>query len=125
MSIQPADIEIVRDSHVRIRWSDGLISTIPVETLRRNCPCATCRATREQVARNDNPLRVLQQPASVQDQRTIAEAELVGRYALRIRWSDGHDTGIFDYQLLRALGASEAEPPGHSRVKHAGSQISS
>ena len=28
---------------------------------------------------------------------------LVGRYAVSIEWSDGHDTGIYSYQTLRAL----------------------
>jgi DUF971 family protein len=30
-------------------------------------------------------------------------AELVGNYAIRFRWSDGHDTGIFDFRFLRSL----------------------
>ena len=32
--------------------------------------------------------------------------EPVGRYALRIRWSDGHDTGIYDFQMLRDMADS-------------------
>jgi DUF971 family protein len=28
---------------------------------------------------------------------------VVGRYALSIEWSDGHDSGIYSYQTLRAL----------------------
>ena len=35
---------------------------------------------------------------------TVDEAELVGRYALRIRWKDGHDSGVYDFALLRSLG---------------------
>lgn len=27
----------------------------------------------------------------------------VGRYALRFDWSDGHDTGIYPFRLLREL----------------------
>jgi DUF971 family protein len=42
---------------------------------------------------------------------TIASAELVGNYAVRVRWADGHDTGIYDFALLRALGEAEASPP--------------
>jgi DUF971 family protein len=28
----------------------------------------------------------------------------VGNYGLKIRWSDGHDTGIYSYDRLRELG---------------------
>ena len=30
-------------------------------------------------------------------------AELVGRYALQIYWSDGHSTGIYSFPYLRSL----------------------
>ncbi len=30
-------------------------------------------------------------------------AELVGRYALQIFWSDGHSTGIYSFHYLREL----------------------
>jgi DUF971 family protein len=35
---------------------------------------------------------------------TIAAMEPVGNYAYAIRFSDGHDTGIFAFDLLRQLG---------------------
>jgi DUF971 family protein len=28
---------------------------------------------------------------------------LVGTYGIRIRWSDGHGTGIYTFEILRAL----------------------
>lgn len=34
---------------------------------------------------------------------TAAGAELVGNYGLRIRWNDGHDLGIYDFEYLRSL----------------------
>jgi DUF971 family protein len=68
-------------------------------------------------------LRVLQRPVSVEQQRTIVDAELVGRYALLIRWSDGHDTGIFDYELLRSLGNPGVEPAENRSVNQLGRQI--
>jgi DUF971 family protein len=30
----------------------------------------------------------------------------VGNYGLKIRWSDGHDTGIYSYDRLRESGGS-------------------
>jgi len=31
------------------------------------------------------------------------KAELVGRYALQIYWSDGHSSGIYTFDYLRGL----------------------
>jgi DUF971 family protein len=39
--------------------------------------------------------------------------EPVGNYALRFRWSDGHDTGIYTFDFLRRLcPCAECEPGG-------------
>jgi DUF971 family protein len=67
-------------------------------TLRRECPCATCRSDREDARKN--PLRILK--ADPTDLR-VTHAELVGTYAIQFTWSDGHNTGIFDFRYLRSL----------------------
>ena len=47
------------------------------------------------------------------DQKTIPKdirplrSEYVGNYALRVYWSDSHDTGIFHYKMLRAFNNSQ------------------
>ena len=38
---------------------------------------------------------------------TIAAVEPVGNYAILIRFSDGHDTGIYSWELLYRLGAQQ------------------
>lgn len=36
----------------------------------------------------------------------------VGHYALRIRWSDDHKSGIYPFSLLRSLcGCGRCQPP--------------
>jgi DUF971 family protein len=38
------------------------------------------------------------------DQATqVADARLVGNYALQITWGDGHDTGIYDFRYWRSI----------------------
>ena len=105
---QPVDIELKRTSHLRIVWDDGVETTIDLRTLRQNCPCATCREQRRQQADSaqQGPLRVLPATARPEDQTRAVDAELAGHYALRIRWADGHDTGFYDFSLLRRLGES-------------------
>ena len=34
-----------------------------------------------------------------------ARIEPVGRYAIQIHWSDGHETGIYPFRRLRELDA--------------------
>lgn len=103
-SVQPVEIDLERTKQLRIRWADGHESQIPLVTLRKACPCAGCRAQRHEEARDSGQLRVFADDHDEQAMVTAAGAELVGTYALRICWSDGHDTGIYDFGLLRELG---------------------
>jgi DUF971 family protein len=93
-----------------ITWSDGPESVLTVGMLRQNCPCAGC----DDLRKHADPLRVL--PASVKpvklDQLVADQIELVGNYAIQIRFSDGHDTGIFTFDHLRRLAAQSAPPAG-------------
>jgi DUF971 family protein len=98
---QPLEIDLDRTRSLRIRWADGRETVVSLVELRRNCPCATCRASREERAKN--PLRVVHRAVNEADLVTAKDAQVVGRYALKIVWNDGHDTGIYDFGLLRRL----------------------
>lgn len=100
-AIRPLAIDLERGAALRVRWADGHVSEYPLAYLRRSCPCATCRHEREESSRN--ALKVLKVAPNVQQMTTADSAELVGHYALRVTWRDGHDLGIFDYATLRAL----------------------
>lgn len=77
--------------------------------LRRLSPSAEARKLREDLA--SNPLTVL--PSGPRGggsggSLTIQDAELVGNYAVRLRFSDGHDTGIYSWQYLREIDPERA-----------------
>jgi len=101
-STTPADLKVkIGEQRLIIEWKDGRRSEYDLALLRRLCPCATCRTERESQA--SNPLRILKaDPSGVR----VVGAELVGRYAIQFRWSDGHDSGIFDFRFLRHLDAT-------------------
>lgn len=101
-SNRPLELDLNRESHLRIRWADGIETVVPLPELRKACPCAGCRAAREE--RERNPLAVIGSAADMRDLVTVRDAELVGHYALRVTWRDGHSTGIYDFALLRSLG---------------------
>ena len=97
----PTALALTPDNRLAIDWSDGQRRLYTVRTLREACPCATCREKRSQ------PVDPLALPVLKQVQTSplsIAAMEPVGNYAYAIRFSDGHDTGIFAFDLLRQLG---------------------
>lgn len=80
-----------------LHWRDGHRGELPLKTMRDNCPCAVCEGQRGQ--RQGSPLRVLS-PSSPSEVEAIHP---VGRYALQLHWRDGHSTGIYSFDLLRAI----------------------
>jgi len=78
-----------------ISWADGQESLYDVRQLRLACGCAECVDEWTGVARLDD--------ASVPEDVHPRSIESVGRYAIQIRWSDGHETGIYPFERLRAL----------------------
>jgi DUF971 family protein len=100
-SHRPTSIVVDREgSRMTIEWVDGHQSVYPLELLRRECPCAGCRDFREKAAQN--PLQILSGGVPGAD-ATVRDVRQVGRYAIQITWGDGHDTGIYSYELLRLL----------------------
>jgi DUF971 family protein len=87
-----------------IDWSDGVRAFYTWAHLRKNCPCAGCREERE---KPPDPFRILK-PEELKPLEPVS-MNPVGRYAYKIVWSDGHDTGIFTLEHLRAI-AQDTQP---------------
>jgi DUF971 family protein len=95
---------------LRVEWLDGHISHYPLRWLRANCPCATCREERRAAALEADELKLMSGPLPSAE---ITAAELVGNYAVRFTWADGHDTGIYVFAALRAsCPCLECNPDG-------------
>ena len=77
-----------------ITWTDDRKSTYDVVMMRRKCPCATCvdEWTHEQILK----------PEQIADSVRPVKVESVGQYALTVQFSDGHKTGIYTFNMLRA-----------------------
>jgi DUF971 family protein len=87
---QIVDVELERDLELRVTYDDGVVATFPVMQLRQNCPCAGCQGRRGQGLEAFTGTDV-----------SVTSAEMHGNWGLAIRWSDGHDTGIYAWQHLR------------------------
>ena len=107
MDPKPLHLDLQRDSGLSIRWQDGHESFYPLVLLRKLSPSAEQRALREEMERN--PLTVLPSGTISGDELVAVDAELIGNYAVRIRFSDGHETGIFSWNYLRSI--DPANPP--------------
>jgi DUF971 family protein len=105
-SCRPVEIELDRTRELRITWSDGRACVYPLALLRRSCPCAACREARR--LQTGPHLPVVRTAAEQHEMALARKAELVGHYALRITWGDGHAAGIYDYGLLRSLCPEDA-----------------
>jgi DUF971 family protein len=104
-STDPADISVGRSRReVCIRWQDGHESVYPFDLLRTACPCALCNDQRSKASAASGPsLTVLSGPVLKAGEVQVKEASPVGRYAINFVWSDGHDSGIYAFDYLRAL----------------------
>jgi DUF971 family protein len=94
-AIEPLEIRQEGDTGLRIGWADGMTCTYSASALRRACPCAQCV--------NEWTGQRMLKPETISDALTINDISIVGRYALNFKWSDGHDTGIYSFRLLREL----------------------
>ncbi|HVT36744.1 MAG TPA: DUF971 domain-containing protein [Nevskiaceae bacterium] len=84
-----------RQSRVlEVTFDDGVRHALPCEYLRVFSPSAEVRG------------HGVGEPMLVGGKRevNIAAIEPVGNYAVRLRFSDGHDTGLYSWDVLRALG---------------------
>ena len=97
---QPAEIRVRRASaHLEIDFSDGTQAVLPAEYLRVESPSA------EVQGHSPNERKLVHGKRAV----NISAVEPVGHYAIRIRFTDGHDSGIFSWALLHQLGQEQPE----------------
>ena len=93
--VWPADLLFRRDARaLRVTFDDGAVADIPFETLRVESPSAEVQGHAPDQKRT----------VTGKENVGVVEANPVGRYAVRIVFDDGHDTGIYTWEYLRKLG---------------------
>ena len=83
-----------RSRLLELSFEDGHTFKLPYEFLRVYSPSAEVRGH----GPGQETLQVGKRDV------TITEVEPVGHYAIRPRFSDGHDTGIYSWDYLHDLG---------------------
>jgi DUF971 family protein len=97
----PIRMNLQRDLKLEIDWEDGHRCVYPIEYLRAMCPCAMCKTVRQERESKKPLLNIL--PGNYAGQLRATSAEMVGGYAMRIDWSDGHGSGIYSFDYLRQI----------------------
>lgn len=96
----PQSITLHEQSRVlEVAFSDGAVFRIPFELMRTHSPSA-------EVQGHGAGQEVLQ---TGKRGVTLVQLEPVGHYAVRPTFSDGHDSGLFTWDYLYALGRDQLQ----------------
>jgi DUF971 family protein len=109
----PTEIKLHQKSRaLEITYADGKTFTLPCEFLRVHSPSAEVRG-------HGPGQEVLQ---AGKREVNISRIEPVGTYAVQLYFSDGHDTGIYSWELLYEFGLHQEEMWAHylKRMQEAG-----
>ena len=91
----PTEIRLKRDRRsLHVRFDDGAEFDLPAEYLRVLSPSAEVQG--------HSPEQ--RQTVAGKVDVTIAAVDPVGNYAVRLTFSDRHDSGLFSWPYLRKLG---------------------
>lgn len=86
---------------INISWKDGTNSSIDIYTLRTQCPCAVCV--------DENSGKRILKPEQIPLTIKAQSVSPVGRYGIKIQFSDGHNTGIYRFTNLKEMSKSPTE----------------
>jgi len=94
---QPTDIQLI-GTEVAILWNDGAETYFPAELLRACSPSAENIGERDILGNQYGGDGPRQFPGVA-----VLGWEIVGNYAVRFEFSDGHKTGLYSFDYLREL----------------------
>ena len=100
--MRPQDIQTI-GRELAVKLDDGSESFLPLERLRRACPCAGCKGEIDILG---NLYKNPDQPYAP-NAFDLVKLVSVGGYALQPVWADGHNTGIYSFEYLLRVAASQ------------------
>jgi DUF971 family protein len=96
----------VSNNELAIAWENGEEQYIPLEALRRACPCALCAGEPDVMGQ----IPVLGNKKYNPESFILKKYEFVGGYALQFFWGDGHSSGIYSFQYVRNIDLRSINP---------------
>jgi DUF971 family protein len=95
----PIQLKKTENNSLSVKWNDDSVTEIPLTKLRDECPCVNCKGE-SVIFESYIPIK---SPFKAAGYYEIDKIETVGNYAISIKWKDGHDTGIYSWDILRKL----------------------
>jgi len=100
--MRPLDLQHI-GNELAVKWNDGTEQFIPLEQLRRACPCAGCKGEMDILGNlYKNPEKPFAPNAF-----ELVKIGSVGGYAIQPTWADGHNTGLYPFEYLRRVTAAK------------------
>ena len=104
LASDPEHIAISKSKGIKIDWKDGHHSEYGLTYLLDKCPCAACTGAHGTPPRPEGTRPQLNNPFPMfQPAMKMLAVEPVGNYAIRINWSDGHNSGIYSDDHFREI----------------------
>ena len=95
----PSDLRLLKKSRIlEVRFDNGEPFSLPFESLRCFSPSAEVRG-------HGGPMRLVTGKENVDS----TEIESGGQYAVRLVFDDGHDSGLYSWDVLYELGSRQQE----------------
>ena len=109
-AVTPKKVRVMKTegTGVAVEWKDGHQSEWTFAWLRNACPCATCVEERANSGRKPGEAKPRPLLAIYEPPTQPVEVTPVGRYAMKFKWSDGHESGIYSWDYLRRVCQCEA-----------------
>ena len=103
----PTEVRLLeKERRLQLTWNDGHYSDFSLEYVRGWCPCAVCQG------HFTGEWRFIESEGI-----SLLNVEPVGNYGMRLIWSDGHDTGIYQFDYLRQICHCEVCDPKGQKLK--------
>ena len=97
--ISPERIQAIGEE-IAIRWNDGTETYCSMEKLRKESPRAENKGETDLTGNRIGGSDQKEFPGV-----KVTGWEIIGGYAIQFIFSDGHNTGIFSYDLLQELSS--------------------
>jgi DUF971 family protein len=98
--LSPVNVALIGDE-MAIAWNDGRESYIPLQLLRRSCPCAACCGEPDALGNVVKP-----EVHHTRESFELRGWQIIGGYALQPAWGDGHSTGLYTFPYLRTIAGT-------------------
>ena len=89
----------ISDKYIALKADDNTELLISLKKLRQACPCAHCNGEKDIFGNISGK----KETRLIYESLILNKVVLVGSYAIRLFWKDGHSNGIYTFQHLKGL----------------------